>query len=408
MAIRLEEKIKKDFPIFKRDDDKSLLSYLDNAATTQKPECVINAIKNFYDHYNSNVHRGVYQISQEATNAYEHTRASIRDFIHASSKDEIIFTSGTTESVNLVASSFLSSKLQAGDEVLLSAMEHHSNIVPWQLACERVGAKLNIIPVTKKGELRDDWLSHFSKKTKLLAITHVSNVLGTINPIKEIVAQAHEKDVPVFVDGAQAIAHLPVNVLDLDCDFYAFSGHKMYGPTGTGILYGKKKWLRTMPPYQGGGEMIKQVTFEKTSFADIPYKFEAGTQNIAGVIGLGYATSYLKEIGFGEIQAHEQDLYRYMLDELNKVSGIKIMGMPVSRIGLISFTIEGIHPHDIASILDTKNVAVRAGHHCAQPLHQSFGLNATTRASLGIYNSKTHIDHLIEGLLEAKRIFKQK
>jgi cysteine desulfurase/selenocysteine lyase len=402
------ETLNKEFPIFQLIEKGKPFSYLDNAATTQKPYCVINTINKFYEQYNSNVHRGIYTISQKATEAYENTREIVADFIGASNAHEVVFTSGTTESINLIASSFTALSIKAGDEILISTMEHHSNIVPWQLACKRLGAILKVIPITEKGELSTDWPSYLSKKTKLLAITHASNVLGTINPIKKIITIAHQKQIPVLVDGAQAIAHLPVDVSDLNCDFYAFSAHKMYGPTGVGILYAKEKWLNAMPPYQSGGEMIINVTFEKTLFANIPYKFEAGTPNIAGVIGLGSAIKFLKTLGFSEIERHEKSLLRYTLDKLSTIPDLQVLGSPASRIGVIAFTINGIHPHDIASILDTDNVAVRAGHHCAQPLHQRFGLAATTRVSLGVYNTKTHIDRLVEGLLQVKRIFKQK
>ncbi len=395
--------MKLDFPLFRNNPS---LVYLDSASTTQKPACVIDAETHFYENNYANVHRGIYQLSESATVAYENVRQKAADFIHAKHPHEIIFTKGTTESINLVAQSFGLSHIKAGDEIILSVMEHHSNIVPWQQVCERVGATLKIIPLNHCGELDVDFYQNaLSEKTKMVALAHSSNVLGTINPIKKIIALAHEKNIPVLLDGAQAIAHIPVDVQDLDCDFYAFSAHKLYGPSGVGILYGKTSYLEKMPPYQTGGTMIRQVTFEKTEFTVLPYKFEAGTPNIAGVIGLGAAIDYVKKIGFEKIQLHENKLLMYATQKLSAIDGLKIYGTSNHKSAVISFTLDCAHAHDVATILDQSNIAVRAGHHCAMPLMDYLGVPALTRVSFGIYNDFSDTDKLIIGLKNVRNIF---
>lgn len=394
---------KNDFPIFKNNPS---LIYLDSAATAQKPQCVINAMVDFYEKNYANVHRGIYRLSECATIAYEDVREQVRDFINAAEKREIIFTKGTTESVNLVAQSFGLSHIQSGDEIILSQMEHHANIVPWQQVCERVGATLKIIPLLENGSLDfDAYQNLLSHQTKLVSIIHVSNVLGTINPVQKIIHLAHQKNIPVLLDGAQAISHIPVDVQTLDCDFYVFSAHKMYGPTGVGVLYGKKKWLEKMPPYQTGGSMIRRVTFAKTEFNVLPHKFEAGTPNVAGVIGLGAAIQYIKKIGFDFIQSHEKKLLLYATEKLSHTTGLKIFGTTNNKSGIISFSLRNAHPHDVATILDQSSIAVRAGHHCAMPLMDYFNVPALTRISFGMYNDLEDIDKLINGLHTVKEIF---
>ncbi|MCX7120989.1 MAG: cysteine desulfurase [Gammaproteobacteria bacterium] len=405
---------KDDFPIFKNNPD---LIYLDSASTSQKPQCVINAEMHFYEKNYANVHRGIYRLSENATSSYEGVREKVRQFVNAKHAHEIIFTKGTTESINLVAHSFGLLNIKAGDAILISAMEHHANIVPWQQLCEKTGAELNVIPLNGAGEI--DFAAYeklLSDKIKLLSIIHVSNVLGTINPVEKMIALAHEKNIPVLLDGAQAIGHLPLDMQDLDCDFYVFSAHKCYGPTGVGVLYGKEKYLEAMSPYQTGGNMIRQVTFEKTEFNVLPYKLEPGTPNIAGVIGFGAAIDYLcqgSEVGdrcatanaIDCIQTHEKKLLNYATAQLEKVDGLKIYGTSKSKSGVISFTLDYAHPHDIATILDQSNIAVRAGHHCAMPLMDYLDVPALTRVSFGLYNELSDIDLLVDALKNVRKIF---
>jgi cysteine desulfurase/selenocysteine lyase len=398
--------IREDFPILQQTNRGVPLVYLDSSATSQKPQYVIDAINNYYRNDNANIHRGVYELSERATRDYENARANIQRFINAEHAHEIIFVRGTTEAINLVAQSYGRTKLQDQDEIIISTMEHHSNIVPWQMLSEQIGTVLRVIPLTKSGEL--DMAAYkklFSDRTKMVAIVHASNALGTINPIKEITKIAHERQVPVLVDGAQAIPHLPVDVRDLDCDFYAFSAHKAYGPTGIGVLYGKEKYLERMSPYQGGGDMIESVSFTKTTFNKLPFRFEAGTPNIAGVAGLNAAVNYLKNIGMENVAAHEQELLAYATEKLAAIPGLKIIGTAKQKVGVISFTMEGIHPHDLGTILDEHGIAIRAGHHCAMPLMDYLKISATARASFGIYNTKADVDKLVLGLKEAQRIF---
>lgn len=396
------QKIRADFPILSQKVNGKPLVYFDNGATSQKPQVVIDAIANYYQEINANIHRGVHTLSQLATDAYELSRGKIQQHINAKQAHEVLFTSGTTHGVNLVANGF-ASLLKSDDEVLVSALEHHSNIVPWQMLCERTGATLKVIPMNEKGELI---LSAFdqllSKKTKIVTVNHISNALGTINPIKYIIDKAHEFGAAVFIDGAQAVPHLKPDVQALDCDFYAFSGHKMCGPTGTGILYGKEAWLNKLPPYQGGGEMIKEVTFEKTTYADLPHKFEAGTPNIAGGIVLGTAVDYMNEIGFENIQAQELALLEYGTQRLLEIEGLRIFGTSEHKTSVISFNIDGIHPYDIGTIIDKLGIAVRTGHHCAQPIMNFFEIPGTIRASFSFYNTKEEIDSLVEAVKKAK------
>ena len=395
-------KIRTDFPILTQKVNGKPLVYFDNGATSQKPQVVIDAISNYYKEINANIHRGVHTLSQLATDAYEASRYKIQNHINAKFSHEVIFTSGTTHGINLVANGF-ASILKHGDEVLVSAMEHHSNIVPWQMLCEKTGAILKVIPMNDKGELI---LSEFDKllseKTKIVTVNHISNALGTINPIKYIINKAHEVGAAVFIDGAQAVSHLKPNVQELDCDFYAFSGHKMFGPTGTGILYGKEAWLNTLPPYQGGGEMIKEVTFEKTTYAELPHKFEAGTPNIADGIALGTAVDYINSIGIENIQEQEKELLEYGTKRLLEIEGLKIFGTAEAKTSVISFNIEGIHPYDIGTIIDKLGIAVRTGHHCAQPVMNFFQIPGTIRASFAFYNTKEEIDIMVEAIKKAK------
>ncbi|MBN2656800.1 MAG: cysteine desulfurase [Spirochaetales bacterium] len=380
--------------------------YLDSGATTQKPYQVIERIDRFYRNENANVHRGVYELSAKATAAYEDARETVARFINGNS-DEVIFTRGTTESINLAAFSFAEPLMKEGDEILITHMEHHANIVPWQLLCERTGARLKVIPVDREGNLdRKALRGMMTEKTKLLSLTHISNVLGTVNPVKEIIAEAHDRGIPVLIDGAQAVGRTPVDVKDLDADFYAFSGHKMYGPTGIGVLYGKKKRLERMRPYQSGGDMILRVTFEKTTWNEIPHRFEAGTPNIAGTIGLAEAVRYLEGTGMKKVEAYEEELMDYALARLEKIDGLEIIGSPAKRSGALTFTLGDAHPHDIAHELAMKNIAVRAGHHCAQPLMNYYNVPAATRLSLGLYNNKQDIDFLAEALPEIREKFK--
>lgn len=401
------EKIRKDFPILSRKVNGKPLVYFDNAASSQKPQTVIDATNKYYSFENANIHRGVHYLSQEATSAYEAVREKVRAFINAEKSHEIIFTKGTTDSINLVASSFGRTFLAEGDEVLISAMEHHSNIVPWQMVCEERKAKLKVVPINDNGELlMDEFRKLLTKKTKLVAVTHISNSLGTINPVKEIIAEAHKKDITVLIDGAQAIHHTKVDVKELDCDFYVFSAHKIYGPTGVGILYGKEELLHTMPPYQGGGDMIKTVTFEKTTYNELPHKFEAGTPNIAGGIAFGAAIDYVNTLGIENIAAYEHELTNYALQQLNTVPSIKFIGNAKERASVISFLLEGIHPYDAGVILDKMGIAVRTGHHCTQPLMDRFKISGTVRASFAFYNTKEEVDVLVKGLHKVIEMFK--
>ncbi|MDO8462376.1 MAG: cysteine desulfurase [Deltaproteobacteria bacterium] len=400
-------KIREEFPILRQKAHGKPLVYLDNAATSHKPRAVLKTLEQFYTEDNANIHRGVHILSERATEAYEAARAKVQHFIHANRPDEIIFTRGTTEAINLVAQSYGRPNLNAGDEVLITEMEHHSNIVPWQMICEERGALLKVVPVNDAGELRlDQFEKLLSSKTRIVAVTHMSNVLGTINPVKEIIQKAHQKNIPVLLDGAQAIAHLAVNVEELDCDFYVFSAHKLYGPTGVGVLYGKRALLEAMPPYQGGGDMIRSVTFEKTTYNQLPYKFEAGTPNIAGAIGLGAAIDYLRTIDFEKAAHHERELLAYATETLQSIPGVRIIGTAKNKASVISFSLEGVHPHDIGTILDQEGVAIRTGHHCAQPLMKRFGVPATARISLAFYNTREEIDIFIRSLKKVKEVFK--
>jgi cysteine desulfurase/selenocysteine lyase len=401
------DRVRKDFPVLSEPIHGKRLAYLDNAATAHKPKPVLDAIRRFYEHDNSNVHRGVHLLSERATRDYEAARDKVQAFIHAAHREEVVFTRGTTEAINLVANSFARPRLKKGDEVLVTAMEHHSNIVPWQLACEATGATLKVIPITDDGELRmDEFARLLSSRTKLVAVGHVSNALGTVNPVEDIVRQAHAKGVPVLVDGAQAVPHMKVDVQALGCDFYAFSGHKMYGPTGIGVLYGRKDLLESMPPWQGGGDMIRSVSFEKTTYNDLPYKFEAGTPDIAGAIGLGAAVDYLHSIGMDAVAAHEHDLLEYATRQIQAVPGVRVIGTARRKAGVLSFVVDGVHPHDIGSLVDRDGVAIRTGHHCAQPVMERFGVPATCRASFGLYNTREDVDALVASLRKVVEMFR--
>ena len=396
------QKTRADFPILSRQVNGKPLVYFDNGATTQKPQVVIDAIATYYQEINANIHRGVHTLSQLATDAYEASRTKIQNHINAQFAHEVLFTSGTTHSVNLVANGF-ASILKAGDEVLVSALEHHSNIVPWQMLCEKTGAVLRVIPMNEKGELvMAEYDQLLSNKTKIVTVNHISNALGTINPIKYMIDKAHQFGAAVFIDGAQAVPHLKPNVQELDCDFYAFSGHKICGPTGTGILYGKEAWLNKLPPYQGGGEMIKEVTFEKTTYAELPHKFEAGTPNIAGGIVLGMAVDYMNSVGFDNIQKQELELLNYATEQLLAIEGLKIYGTAEEKTSVISFNVGNIHPYDIGTIVDKLGIAVRTGHHCAQPIMNFFEIPGTIRASFAFYNTKEEIDSMVEAVKKAK------
>jgi cysteine desulfurase/selenocysteine lyase len=398
------ETIRKDFPILKREVNGKPLVYLDNAATSQTPQQVIDVIVDYYQNYNANIHRGVHTLSQEATDKYEQARITIQKHFNAAKAHEIIFTSGTTHSINIVANGF-SSLIKKGDEVLVSAMEHHSNIVPWQMMCERTGAVLKVIPMSQEGELLMDVYDELlSNKTKLVFCNHISNALGTINPIEEIIDKAHRFGAAVLIDGAQAAPHIVADVQALDVDFYTISAHKICGPTGVGMLYGKKEWLRKLPPYQGGGEMIAEVTFEKTTYADLPHKFEAGTPNICGGIAFGAALDYMNSIGFDEIAKYEHELLVYATQELLKIDRLKIYGTAKNKTSVISFNIQGIHPYDIGTILDKLGIAVRTGHHCAQPIMDFYKIPGTVRASFAFYNTKAEVDALVQGVQRAKNM----
>lgn len=393
------EKIREQFPVLNQQVNGRDLVYFDNAATSQKPLSVINALVDYYTGYNANIHRGIHTLAEKATKAYEQTRETLREFINAKSSEEIIFTRGVTESINLVASSYGRAFLQAGDEVIISGLEHHSNIVPWQIICAERNAILRVIPITPEGEMDlDAYRKLLSTKTKIVAVNHASNSLGTINPVREIVNLAHAVGAVALIDGAQAGAHLEIDVQEIDCDFYCLSAHKMYGPTGAGILYGKRALLEKMPPYQGGGEMIKDVTFEKTTYNDLPYKFEAGTPNIADVIAYKYAVDFIRQIGRAAMAAHEHDLLLYATEKVKALPGVRLIGTAKDKVGVLSFVVDGIHPFDIGQMLDARGIAVRTGHHCTQPLMASCGIEGTVRASFAVYNTKKEVDQLVDGL----------
>lgn len=400
------QKIREDFPILSREVYGKPLIYLDNGATTQKPRCVVEAITDEYYSVNANVHRGVHFLSQQATELHEASRETVRRFINARSSNEIVFTRGTTESINLLASSFADSQMKEGDEVIVSVMEHHSNIVPWQLQAQRKGIVLKVIPMNDKGELLlDEYEKLFSERTRLVSLVHVSNVLGTVNPVKEMIATAHSYGVPVMVDGAQSVPHQKVDVQDLDADFFAFSGHKIYGPTGVGVFYGKEEWLDKLPPYQGGGEMIQSVSFEKTTFNELPFKFEAGTPDYIGTTALAKALDYVSAVGIENIAAHEHELTLYAMQRLKEIDGMRIFGEAENKSSVISFLVGNIHHLDMGTLLDRLGIAVRTGHHCAQPLMIRLGIEGTVRASFGMYNMKEEIDALAAGIERVSRMF---
>jgi cysteine desulfurase/selenocysteine lyase len=396
------QSIRKQFPVLNREVKGHPLVYFDNAATSQKPQSVIDALVNYYSGYNANIHRGIHTLADEATAAFEKTREAVREFIHAGSTEEIIFTRGTTEGINLVAYTWGRQNINAGDEIIISGMEHHSNIVPWQILCEEKKAVLKVIPVSDEGELMaGEFEKLLSPKTKLVSIVHVSNSLGTVNPVKQIIEAAHGAGAVVVVDGAQSTVHLDINVQELDCDFFVFSGHKLYGPTGTGVLYGKKKLLEAMPPFLGGGEMIKEVTFEKTTYNDLPYKYEAGTPNIADTIALKAALDFINSTGKQKIRDHENELLRYATEQLSLIPGLRIIGEAREKISVVSFVIDKLHPQDIGILLDNRGIAVRTGHHCTQPLMDRFCIPGTIRASFAVYNTTEEIDKLVKGLQKA-------
>lgn len=400
------QKIREDFPILSREVYGKPLIYLDNGATTQKPRCVVEAITDEYYSVNANVHRGVHFLSQQATELHEASRETVRCFINARSSNEIVFTRGTTESINLLASSFADSQMKEGDEVIVSVMEHHSNIVPWQLQAQRKGIVLKVIPMNDKGELLlDEYEKLFSERTRLVSLVHVSNVLGTVNPVKEMIATAHSYGLPVMIDGAQSVPHQKVDVQDLDADFFAFSGHKIYGPTGVGVFYGKEEWLDKLPPYQGGGEMIQSVSFEKTTFNELPFKFEAGTPDYIGTTALAKALDYVSAIGMENIATHEHELTRYAMQRLKEIDGMRIFGEAENKSSVISFLVGNIHHLDMGTLLDRLGIAVRTGHHCAQPLMIRLGIEGTVRASFGMYNTKEEIDALAAGIERVSRMF---
>lgn len=399
------EKVRSDFPILSQRVRNHPLVYLDNAATSQKPQVVIDRVAKYYREENANIHRGVHMLSEKATDEYEGAREKIRQFIGANNIHEIIFTRGTTESINLVAQTFGRKNIGKGDEILISHMEHHSNIVPWQMLCEHTGAKLKVIPIHDSGEIdQEEFKKLLTPKTRLLSVVHVSNSLGTVNPVKEMISTAHNQGVPVLLDGAQSVPHLKVDVQDLDCDFYCFSGHKLFGPTGIGVLYGKEKFLEAMPPYQGGGDMIRQVTFEKTTYNQLPYKFEAGTPNISGAIGLGAAIDYLNGLNFSALATYEHQLLEYATERLLEIDGTRIIGTAKNKASVLSFVMENIHPHDIGTILDDEGIAIRTGHHCTMPLMIRFGVPATARASMAFYNTTEEVDRLMAALKKVKEV----
>ena len=401
-------KVRNDFPILGQKIKGKPLVYLDNAATTQKPQCVIDAVTRYYQNHNANIHRGVHYLSEKATDLYEGARESIRKFLNAKSSREIIFVRGVTEAINLVAGSYGDARISEGDEIIITTMEHHSNIVPWQLLCDRTGAKLRVVPISDAGEIEEnEYESLLSERTKLVSIVHISNALGTINPIKWMIKKAHKYNVPVVIDGAQSIPHLNIDLQSLDCDFFTFSGHKLFGPTGIGVLYGKEKYLEEMRPYQGGGDMIRSVSFEKTTYNDLPFKFEAGTPNVAGAVGLRAAIDYITSIGIESILIHENALLDYATELLSGVRGVQLIGTAKKKAGVLSFVCEGIHPHDIGTILDHSGIAIRAGHHCTQPLMQRLGLTATSRVSLSFYNTRQELEALAETLPHVFKVFGQ-
>ena len=401
------EKIRRDFPILNQAIRRKVLTYLDNAASTQKPQLVIDTVRRFYEQEYANIHRGVYYLSERATEAYELARVKAQHFLNAADVHEIVFTRGTTESINLIAQSFGRMWLKPGDEILITEMEHHSNIVPWQMLSEAIGTKLKVIPMNDAGEISlGDVERMLTDQVRLVSIVHVSNVLGTINPVKEVIALAKEHGIPVVIDGAQAAPHTHVDVQALGCDFYAFSGHKLYGPTGVGVLYGKKKWLAQMPPYQGGGDMIESVTFAETRYKKAPYKFEAGTPNIAGTVGLSAAFDYIHAIGLGAIEAYEHSLYLHALERLQQIPEVRLIGTAENKTSLISFVIEGVHPHDAGTILDQDGIAIRAGHHCAQPVMEHYQVPATIRASFAFYNTHEEVEILAQGIEKVLEVFR--
>ena len=400
------QRIRADFPILQQKIHGKPLVYLDNAATSQKPRAVIDAITRYYEHSNANIHRGVHFLSERATEDYEAARKTAQDFLHAAYAHEIIFVRGATEGINLVAQTYGRAHVQSGDEILITAMEHHSNIVPWQIMCDEKGAKLRVAPINDRGELLlDEFAKLLGPKTKLVAVTHVSNALGSITPLRRMIELAHDRKIPVLVDGAQAVPHMAVDVQALDCDFYAFSGHKVYAPTGIGVLYGKTALLDAMPPYQGGGDMISSVTYEKTTYNKLPYKFEAGTPDIAGVIGLGAALTYVNKIGIDNIAAHEHNLLIYATEKVSQIPGVDLIGTAKEKAGVLSFVIEGVHPHDIGTILDQEGIAIRTGHHCSQPVMDRFGIPATARASFAVYNTREEVDALVRGIEKVREVF---
>jgi cysteine desulfurase/selenocysteine lyase len=400
------EKIRADFPILAQKIRGKDLVYLDNAASCQKPNAVIDAISDLYRHDYANIHRGVHTLSVRSTDKFENARGKVRDFINAASEKEIIFVRGATEAINLVAQSYGRANIKAGDEILITGMEHHSNIVPWQLLCEQTGAVLKVAPINRKGELiYEAFEALLSDKTRLVSVAHMSNALGTINPVEKIIAAAHAKNVPVLLDGAQAIPHMKVDVQALGCDFYAFSGHKLYGPSGIGVLYGKQALLEAMPPYQGGGDMIRKVTFEKSDYNKLPYKFEAGTPSIADVVGLGAAIDYLNAVGMDQVAAYEAELLDYATERARKIDGLRIIGEAAQKGAILSFVLENVHPHDIGTMLDSLGIAIRAGHHCAMPVMDFFEVPATARASFAMYNTRAEIDVLMQGIESLIKVF---
>ena len=400
------QKLRRDFPILRQRIHGRTLVYLDNAATSQKPQVVIDAICRYYERNNANIHRGVHFLSEHATEEYEGARRTVQHFLNAADASEIIFVRGATEAINLVAQTYGRTNVHAGDEVFITAMEHHSNIVPWQILCEEKDARLRVAPISDSGELLlEDFEKLLGPRTKIVALTHISNALGTINPVRRIIEMARRWNIPVLVDGAQAVPHLKVDVQALDCDFYVFSGHKVYGPTGIGVLYGKSALLEAMPPYQGGGDMISSVTFEKTIYNKLPYKFEAGTPHVAGAIGLGAAIEYVNGLGMDNIAAYEHELLAYATEAVSTIPGIRVIGTAKEKAGVLSFLLDTIHPHDIGTILDQEGIAIRTGHHCAQPVMQRFGITATARASFAFYNTREEVDALVEGIQKVREVF---
>ncbi len=400
------ERIRDDFPILSRMVREHRLVYLDSAATTQKPRAVLDALARYYAHGNANIHRGVYVLSEEATAAYDAARVKVQRFLNAAASREIVFTRNSTEGINLVAQSFGRRNIGPGDEIVITHMEHHSNIVPWQLLCEQVGARLRVAPIDDSGTLQLDELERLiGPRTRLVSVVHLSNSLGTINPVRDIIEMAHRRGVPVLIDGSQAVYHMPVDVQALGCDFYVFTGHKLYGPTGIGVLYGREALLEQMPPFQGGGDMIRSVTFEKTTYADLPHKFEAGTPHIAGAVGLGAAVDYLQGVGFDALAPHEADLLAYGTAALSEVKGLRLIGTAANKASILAFVMKGAHPHDVGTIVDTEGVAIRTGHHCTQPIMERFGVPATARASVAMYNTRGEIDVLVQALERVREMF---